>query len=58
MLFSHFNILVDCSFCLYLNIMAVCSGGSSGMEMYDVSETRNADAYLVIILNIRSPLMI
>lgn len=28
-----------------------CSGGSSGMEMYDVSETRNADAYLVILLN-------
>ena len=30
--------------------MTVCSGSSSGMEMYDVSQTRNADAYLVIIL--------
>ncbi|KAJ1418690.1 YTH domain [Sesbania bispinosa] len=27
--------------------MAVCSGGSSGMEMYDVSETRNTDAYVI-----------
>ncbi|KAG5023723.1 YTH domain-containing family protein 2 [Glycine max] len=27
--------------------MTVCSGSSSGMEMYDVSQTRNADAYLI-----------
>jgi len=37
-------------FATYTCVMAVCSGGSSGMEVYDVSETRNADSYLVIIL--------
>lgn len=36
-------------FCvLILDFVADYSGGSSGMEMYDVSETRNPDAYLVI----------
>ena len=27
--------------------MTVYSGGSSGMEVYDVSETRNHDAHMV-----------
>lgn len=48
MLFFHL-IFLDCCVLLILHIMAVCSGGSFGMDMYDVSETRNANAYLVIL---------
>ena len=43
-------IFIGLFYLLILHIMTVCSGSSSGMEMYDVSQTRNADAYLVIIL--------
>lgn len=46
---SSLLFLLNNCVCLYFFI-AFCSGGSFDMEMYDVSETRNPDSYLVIFL--------
>ncbi|KAK7348004.1 hypothetical protein VNO80_22552 [Phaseolus coccineus] len=39
-----------------IDLFSTClsCGGSSGMEMYDVSETRNADAYLIEVTDLNS----
>jgi len=46
---SYFYPLIpfSCYACLCYDFMTVYSGGSSGMEVYDISETRNHDAHMV-----------